>query len=490
MLVRQSKNTFIRCTKEFGYITSQLTYHDRTYDEFGSDLLSEISRVPQDVEDIVSRLMVLYKDVDQETLKNDFLEFVTDLADHKFLVIGNSVEELNRNDLDFTYSLNNPKTLAYDFTQTTKQDIKENTQDFFLENIQKTHRLNGLQFELTSRCNERCIHCYIPNGKKDSGNDMPTEKVLSIIDEFAAIGGLHVTLSGGEVFMHKNILKILNYCREKDLKISVLSNLVLLKDEQIPKLKDVNLSLIQVSLYSMNPEIHDTITTVKGSFEKTKSTIEKLVSANIPVQISCPVMKANAKGFDEVLLYAKSLKIKANTDFIMMAQSDCNTENLVNRISLKETEELLNNILRFDDDYIDVTLKQEPISNSIEFDFERFSKQPICGVGQDNCCITENGDVYPCAGWQNMVLGNVYKNTLQEIWDNSETIKQLRNVTQASFPKCLKCEARNYCAMCLVRNFNESDGDMFKINQHFCDVAFLNKKMVEEYYANKQVQYP
>ncbi len=486
MLIRQSKNTFIRCTAEYGYITSQLTYHDRTYDEFGADLLREISRVPKDMDDIVSQLMVLYKDIDRKTLKNDFLDFAIDLADHKFLVIGNSVDELNSNDIEFSYSLNNPKTLAYDFTQTTKQDINENTQDFFLENVQKYPRLSGIQFELTSRCNERCIHCYIPNSKKDAGNDMPTEKVLTLIDEFAAIGGLHVTLSGGEVFMHIDILKILKYCRFKDLKISILSNLVLLKDEQIPIIKEVNPSLIQVSLYSMNPIIHDTITAVKGSFVKTKASIEKLIAADVPVQISCPVMKANAKGFAEVLQYAKSLNIKANTDFIMMAQSDCNTGNLANRISLEETEYLLNDIINFNDNYKDVTLKQEPISKSIEFYLERFSKQPICSVGQDNCCITENGDVYPCAGWQNMVLGNVYKNTLQEIWDNSETIKKLRSVTRGSFPKCLKCEARDYCAMCLVRNYNESGGDMFKINKHFCDVAFLNKRIVEEYYNEKK----
>jgi len=35
--------------------------------------------------------------------------------------------------------------------------------------------------------------------------------------------------------------------------------------------------------------------------------------------------------------------------------------------------------------------------------------------------------------------------------------------------------------MCMVRNYNENNGDMFKITKHFCDVAFLNKKMVEDY---------
>ena len=95
----------------------------------------------------------------------------------------------------------------------------------------------------------------------------------------------------------------------------------------------------------MNPEIHDFITTVKGSFEKTKASIEKLVAADIPIQISCPIMKANRIGYEKVLDYAQKLKVKAQTDYIMMARADLDTENLANRLSLEETEELLRNII-------------------------------------------------------------------------------------------------------------------------------------------------
>lgn len=483
MLVRQSKNTFIRTTDHYGYVTNQLTRHDRTYDESGADWLKQINREPQDVNDIVARLVTLYEDADLEEVKNDFLEFVESLAKDKFLVVGNNIEELDAKDEDFTYSVENPKTMADNFYQVTDEKVSENTQDFFLEEVQGRPLISSLQFELSSRCNERCIHCYIPNDKKNHGFDMPTAKVKSILDEFASMGGIHVTLSGGEAFLHKDIIEIAKYCREKDLKISILSNLISLKDEQVEALKEVNLSLIQVSLYSMDPEIHDFITTVKGSFEKTKASIEKLVAANIPIQISCPIMKANRIGYDKVLDYAQKLKVKAQTDYIMMARSDLDTENLANRLSLGETEELLRNIIEHDVRYREETLQQLPISDEIKFNLERFKNQPVCGVGYDNCCITANGDVYPCAGWQDYVLGNVYKQSLKEIWENSERVKQLRKITQASFPQCLECEARDYCARCLVRNYNESGGDMFAVNHHFCDVAFLNKKIVEEYRA-------
>lgn len=481
MIIRQSKNSFIRTTKRYGYITNQLTRHDRCYDENGALWLKEISREPQCIDDIITRLLDKYEDADFNTLKRDFLEFANSLAHDKFIVMGETIEELNAKDEDFTYTIDNPKTSTDNYYQATDERISENTQDFFLEEVQGRPLISALQFELSSRCNERCIHCYIPNDKKNHGFDMPTEKVKAILDEFAAMGGIHVTLSGGEALMHKDLIEIAQYCRKKDLKITILSNLISLKDEQIPILKEVNVSLIQVSLYSMDPEIHDFITTVKGSFEKSKAAIEKLVAADIPVQISCPVMKANKKGYDKVLEYAKSLKIKAQTDYIMMARADLDTENLANRLSIDETEELLRDLIEHDINYRDNTLEQLPISDQIKFDLERFMKQPVCGVGYDNCCITANGDVYPCAGWQDYVLGNVYKQSLQEIWENSERVKKLRKITQASFPQCLECEARDYCSRCLVRNYNESGGDMLAVNHHFCDVAFLNKRLVEEY---------
>lgn len=482
MLIRQSKNSFIRCTEHYGYIVNQLTRYDRTYDEAGADLLRQISREPQEIDTIVERLLSIYEDVDHETLQNDFLEFANSLAKDCFVVMGETPEELDAKDINFTYSVENPKTLKADgdFYQVTDEVISENTQDFFLEEVQGRPLISSLQFELSSRCNERCIHCYIPNDKKNHGFDMPLSKVKSIIDEYAEMGGISVTLSGGEAFLHKNLIEIVLYCREKDLKVTILSNLISLKDEHIPILKEANLSLIQTSLYSMDPEVHDSITTVKGSWQKTKDSIEKLVAADIPVQISCPLMKKNKTGYDKVLEYARKLKIKAQTDYIMMARSDLDTDNLANRLSLDETAAVLRDIIRHDLNYRNEILTHVPPSEEMSFNLERFKAQPICGVGYDNCCITANGDVYPCAGWQDYVLGNVYKQSLKQIWEESARVKELRKITQASFPKCLTCEARNYCAMCLVRNYNESGGDMFAVNHHFCDVAFLTKKIVEE----------
>ena len=487
MLVRQSKNTFIRSYFGKGYISNQLTRFDRIYNETGADYLNEISRVPQSVDDIIDKLHALYGDsVAPDDLKTEFLNFVDELVQTKFLVIGNTLDELDARDLDFSYSMENPKTMVNDFTQRSKEVLDENTQNMMLEATLRMPRLNGIQFELTSRCNERCIHCYIPNAKKNSGGDMSLEKVKSIIDEFAENGGLQVTLSGGEVFLHKDIIPIIKYCREKDLMITILSNLVALRDYQIPFLKQYNVSTVQVSLYSMDAEVHDFITTVKGSFEKTKAAIEKLVKADVPIVISCPMMKANYKGYKDVLKYAQSIRCKVNVDVIMMAQADLDTNNLANRLSVEESGEVISDIIENNADYRKAISELASFSSMMYANYDNFVKLPLCGAGINDCCIAENGDVYPCAGWQDMVVGNVNNQSLKDIWETSEKLKTIRAVTQGDFPQCLKCEAQDYCSRCLVRNYNESNGDMFKLNKHFCDVAFLNKRIVEEYWEKNK----
>ena len=485
MLLRLSKNSFIRIydNGKLGYINNQLTRHDRTYDEVGADFLKQISRTAQQEKDMVENLCAIYGESCRDDISRDFAEFADDLAAHRFILKGETESDLDAQDMDFSYSMDNPKTLADDFTQVTEGITAKNTQDALLQHDIKSPRLAGLQFELTSRCNERCIHCYIPNGKKNAGFDMSFEKFKYILDQYADMGGLHVTLSGGEALMNKDIIKMLRYCREKDMQISLLTNLISLKDEQIPAQKEVNVSLIQVSLYSMDAKLHDMITTVKGSFEKTKAAIEKLHAADIPIQISCPVMKANKNGYDKVMEYAKSLKMKSQTDYIMMAQADLDTSNLANRLSIEETEKVIRDIIDVDVDYKETILEQEPISS---IPIEEYAEMPLCGAGVNDLCITVNGDVYPCAGWQAYVVGNVFKQSLKDIWEKSPQLAKVREVRQKDFPKCLTCEARDYCNMCLVRNYNESGGDMFKINQHFCDVAFLTKRLVEEWRNGKQ----
>jgi len=471
-LYRQKFDTFIRYYGDIGYITSKSDYGDRVFDISGAVFLNALSRNAQTLDELAAKIAESFVGVDLEILRKDVVEFYTMLEEDGFIVSGESEEELDSKDTRFSYSALEPKTIKKDFTPVILRASK-NTQEFLEEHFKDKPKLMSLQIELTSKCNERCVHCYIPHENKT--DDIEPELFYNVLEQCREIGVLNLTLSGGEPMLHKDFCSFLRKCKECDFSVNILSNLTLLNDEIIAEMKANRLSSVQVSLYSMKPEIHDEITQMKGSFEKTKNAILKLIENDIPLQISCPTMKQNKNCYVDVINWAKALKVRAVSDFIMMAKYDHTTQNLNNRLSLDEVGKLINDIIENDTEY---QSRMENVSIAEE-EKRDISNDIVCGVCISSICMIANGNVYPCAGWQDYVVGNVKQTSLQEIWDNSEKVKYLRSIRKKDFPMCLNCTDRNFCAMCMVRNANEDpSGDPMKINEHFCKVAKLNKKIV------------
>lgn len=476
---RLSRDSFVRTIGSYGYIYSQLTKHDRTYTEEGIAFLSVLSREQQSLETLAGKACEYFEGVSPEDISEDYREFLDSLANDRYLVRAETAEECARLDTHFSYA-ENPKTL---FTYNAMQNpddskLYADTQEVLGAEYRKTPRIHSCQIETTNRCNERCIHCYIPHHLKNVV--LPYEVIENVLLQLHELGVLSLTLSGGEFFCHPEAEKILRKARELDFSFTILSNITLLTPKMVEVLKETNPALVQTSLYSVYPEEHDHITQLPGSCEKTKASIEALIAANIPVQISCPVMKSNYHSYKEVLKYAYERNCKAQTDYVMMARYDFTTDNLAERLTLEQTEELLKDIIQFDKDYLD--LVDTPIP---EISREEWGKQPFCGVGLDNLCIAANGVVYPCSGWQGMPCGDVHETPIKDIWERSPQLNKLRGLTKSAIPQCYDCEDRQFCAPCLVRNFNESEGDYLKVASHFCKASHLNKRLVEEALAEK-----
>jgi len=280
--------------------------------------------------------------------------------------------------------------------------------------------------------------------------------------------------------LHPRFADFLREAKDYDFSINVLSNLTLLNDEILAEMKANRLSSVQVSLYSLKPEVHEAVTCLPGSFQKTLNAILRLIEHDIPLQISCPVMRHNRACYAEVMEWAAAHKVRAVTDYILMARYDHSADNLDNRLNLEEVGEMINDIIKHDADY------QERL---LEADFDEVERRDIsedivCGVGISSACMVANGNVYPCAGWQNYVIGNAAQVPLRDLWRDAPAIKRLRALRRKDFPRCIPCEDRHFCAMCMVRNANESpDGDFFSINEHFCRVAALNRNIVLDWKA-------
>lgn len=314
--------------------------------------------------------------------------------------------------------------------------------------------LKTIQIELTDACNERCVHCYLPNKKKDAANFLSVGQVKGILSQFRENNGVKVIFSGGEILLYRQLKEILDYCKELELMILLQTNLLLFHQEDIEYFRSLELFNVQVSLYSVYADEHDSITSVKNSWIRTKRNIELFVRNNIPLMISCPIMRHNSKTIREIKEYADSLGVDCYFDAIMMAQTGGNTSNLDVRISECESDEVLRTLIETRPDYMDAIASSKDMNELLTKRFAR--RMSTCRIMDSGVCVDSDGTIYPCPGWNQMSLGNIDKDSLRDIWDSSRMTEYLRGLVPAEFKKCVKCNLKNFCDMCPVYNYNEN----------------------------------
>jgi organic radical activating enzyme len=213
MLYRQKFDTFIRRYDDCGYITNKSDFGDSVVDASGAVFLDALSRKPQTLDALCAKIAASFVSVEPAALRKDAREFYAMLEEDGFIVSGETAEELDAKDTRFSYAALEPKTVKKDFTPAIRR-AKKSTQEFLDEHFKDNPRLTSLQIELSSRCNERCVHCYIPHENKVS--DIEPALFYNTLDQCREMGLLSLTLSGGEPMLHKNFCDFLRRAKEYD----------------------------------------------------------------------------------------------------------------------------------------------------------------------------------------------------------------------------------------------------------------------------------
>jgi MoaA/NifB/PqqE/SkfB family radical SAM enzyme len=92
------------------------------------------------------------------------------------------------------------------------------------EMSEKALRLNiplSVQLDLTYRCNERCVHCYLDH---DDHGEMTTSEIKDVLDQLAEAGVFFLSLSGGEPFMRRDFFDLLEHARRLLFNVKVFTS--------------------------------------------------------------------------------------------------------------------------------------------------------------------------------------------------------------------------------------------------------------------------
>lgn len=343
--------------------------------------------------------------------------------------------------------------------------------DLVLRTVER-HLPFSVHLDLTYRCNERCVHCYLDH--EDYG-EMTTAEVKRVLDELAEAGTLFLTLSGGEIFLRQDFFELLEYARALHFDVSLKTNALLITPERARKLKELGVRKIQVSIYSAEPAIHDGITMVPGSLQRSIEAMRLVKSLGLVVTIACPLMKQNLTAYRSVLSLAEELEVPYVLDLTITPMIDGNHRTVNHRVQAQDLLPVLQ------DSRLNPKLRISPltavadsaVSSGVPLPAE--SDDLPCSAGHNTCYISPYGEVLPCVQLP-VAAGNVRQRKFEDIWYRSPEMRRVESIRESQLTHCGTCSIRSYCERCPGLALMEG-GDLMGAYERACELAEMNARL-------------
>ena len=314
------------------------------------------------------------------------------------------------------------------------------------------------QLDLTYRCNEQCVHCYLDH---DDHGEMTTVEIKHLLKEMADAGVFILTFSGGEIFLRKDFFEILECARSLTFCVKLKTNAVLIREAQAARLRDLGVQSVQISIYSHRPEVHDAITKIKGSLRRSINAIRFLKSQGLRVIVANVLMTENMHDYHGVRALAEELGAEYTLDPTITPMMDGDRSVL----ALKAGESSLRDLFR---DELFVGDADQFCAPPAPPDAESLAALP-CSAGHTACYISPYGEFYPCVQFP-LSCGNVRQQRFIDIWRDSEQLKEVRSIRLKDLSGCSQCAHGSTCTRCPGLAFLE--GNMRGPSTADCEKSF------------------
>lgn len=347
--------------------------------------------------------------------------------------------------------------------------------DLMQDVTSKAFRLNvplNVQLDLTYRCNERCVHCYLDH--HDHG-EMTTTEIKHLLQDMADAGVFILTLSGGEIFVRKDIFEIIEHARRLMFCVRLKTNATLLGEQEATRLRDLAIESIQVSIYSHRADVHDAVTLLPGSLERSLKAIRFLKAHGLKVIIANVLMTHNAGDYAKVRRLAADLGVECTLDPTITPMMDGDRSVL----SLGVDHDVLSEVFR-DEELVGDAESFCAIPAEVgEDDLE----STPCSAGHTACYVSPYGDVFPCVQFP-LPTGNVRREHFIDIWRHSTQMNEVRSIRVKDLPTCSSCTHASSCSRCPGLAYME--GNMRGPSSQDCEKSFARTGIPSANMLNKK----
>ena len=343
-------------------------------------------------------------------------------------------------------------------------------QRFVQEGTGRADRLPmGAVYEATMRCNLHCEFCYVGDFLNLEGEWRQELSIEELAKAFPDQDGLQINLTGGEIFMRKDILSVLDLFREKGYACGYLTtNGTIISDERAEALADLAAKgfLKHISVSVDGPkDLHDAARGLKGTFERTTQGLRRLQEAArkkgapLRVSINTTVAHESLDALHQMVDVAEELGVNAIGLNHLMFSTPEEVAETVKIIGAPDPSVIATFVTP--DPGLDVERVRSQVTALIEkcrernilFDFRPKVHAPLMdsyytpGTKLDGRClypflharVSFSGKVYFCP-FIRVEVGDLTTSTLEEVWNGERYVAMRKQLLEHGiFPVCRRC---------------------------------------------------
>lgn len=312
--------------------------------------------------------------------------------------------------------------------------------------------LTSAKLKLVDGCNLRCFMCEYWKGRRQG--ELGTEEVQKLLGDLRALGCEKVHLTGGELFMRRDVVALLEHASSLGMRTNLTTNGTLLDRETIKALLGVPVRSITLSVDSPIGRIHDAVRGRKGAHAKTTRSLDRLLEsrsvrngkAKTRVRMNTVVSRKNYRSLVEMGAFLRERPVDG---WLLIPMDPWN----------QNDQAMTADDIRFYNAHVAPVLAETV--RAPEFDPFVYGRSDVdvgfgarqawarghyqehpCRVPWFHTLIDARGDVYPCCmGHERLPrLGNIRETPLAEIWHGAGYEQFRREMMCERTAVCHRCD--------------------------------------------------
>ena len=332
----------------------------------------------------------------------------------------------------------------------------------------------GFDLELTERCNNNCVHCYINVPADDAAalaRELSAAEIIDILYQAASLGAMTVRMTGGEPLLREDFAEIYRAARRLGVRVKLYTNACLMTPEIAALLAEIPPGEpVEVTCYGITEDSYEAITRTPGSFSAFLGGIELLAARAVPFGLKTVVLPPNRDEIAELDEWVErhgAVRLPTTVTFLELR-------------GRRDSDALNRTIERMRFAPEDVVELQSELFEEYEESMSRFCTRFMgvhgdelfsCGAG-NRICVDAYGRAQACMLLRHPdTTYDLRQGTLRKaVTEFLPGLHELRAENETYLRRCAHCFLGGLCEQCPARSWSEH-GNLDTPVEYHCDIA-------------------